>query len=49
MVSRAPGVGPKVALRIVNELSNKALLLALSMAAPAPKARASGRVEASVA
>ncbi|MFZ1109590.1 MAG: Holliday junction branch migration protein RuvA [Rhodomicrobium sp.] len=38
MVSRAPGVGPKVALRIVNELSNKAPPLALSMAAPAPQA-----------
>lgn len=38
MVSRAPGVGPKVALRLVNELKDKAPPLALSMAAPAPQA-----------
>src|SRR5271167_3021787 len=33
MVTRAPGVGPKVALRIVNELKDKAPPLALSAAA----------------
>jgi holliday junction DNA helicase RuvA len=38
MVTRAPGVGPKVALRIVNELKDKAPPLALSMAASAPQA-----------
>jgi Holliday junction DNA helicase RuvA len=38
MVSRAPGVGPKVALRIVNELKDKAPPLALSMAAPVSQA-----------
>ncbi len=32
MVSRAPGVGPKVALRIVNELKDKAPPLALTTA-----------------
>jgi len=35
MVTRAPGVGPKVALRIVNELKDKAPPLALSVAAVA--------------
>jgi holliday junction DNA helicase RuvA len=38
MVTRAPGVGPKVALRIVNELKDKAPPLALSMAVPSPQA-----------
>jgi Holliday junction DNA helicase RuvA len=33
MVTRAPGVGPKVALRIVNELKDKAPPLAISAAA----------------
>jgi Holliday junction DNA helicase RuvA len=33
MVTRAPGVGPKVALRIVNELRDKAPPLAISAAA----------------
>jgi holliday junction DNA helicase RuvA len=39
MVTRAPGVGPKVALRIVNELKDKAPPLALlttQVAGPAP-------------
>ena len=35
MVTRAPGVGPKVALRIVNELKDKAPPLAISAAAVA--------------
>jgi holliday junction DNA helicase RuvA len=40
MVTRAPGVGPKVALRIVNELRDKAPLLALPAAGAAPDAPA---------
>ncbi len=40
MVTRAPGVGPKVALRIVNELRDKAPPLVLSAAAPLPQAGA---------
>jgi holliday junction DNA helicase RuvA len=40
MVTRAPGVGPKVALRIVNELRDKAPLLALPAAGAAPDAAA---------
>jgi holliday junction DNA helicase RuvA len=40
MMSRAPGVGPKVALRIVNELKDKAPPLALSVASPTPSAGA---------
>jgi Holliday junction DNA helicase RuvA len=40
MVTRAPGVGPKVALRIVNELKDKAPPLAFSTAAPLSQAGA---------
>ena len=38
MMARAPGVGPKVALRIVNELKDKAPPLAISAAAASPAA-----------
>jgi Holliday junction DNA helicase RuvA len=40
MMARAPGVGPKVALRIVNELKDKAPPLAISAAAAASPAAA---------
>jgi len=39
-MARAPGVGPKVALRIVNELKDKAPPLAISAAAAASPAAA---------
>ncbi|ADP70233.1 Holliday junction DNA helicase RuvA [Rhodomicrobium vannielii ATCC 17100] len=45
-VTRAPGVGPKVALRIVNELKDKAPPLAFSVAAIA--APASGSASAAI-
>ncbi len=43
MVSRAPGVGPKVALRIVNELKDKAPPLAFAVAAAARSRRVGER------
>jgi holliday junction DNA helicase RuvA len=50
MVSRAPGVGPKVALRIVNELKDKAPPLAFAVGAAAPVAAGSaGAAKASAA
>jgi holliday junction DNA helicase RuvA len=44
MVTRAPGVGPKVALRIVNELKDKAppLAVAAHVAAPPPGGTVNG-------
>jgi holliday junction DNA helicase RuvA len=51
MVTRAPGVGPKVALRIVNELKDKAPPLAMSAGAAfeAPAAQLNGAKQAAPA
>src|SRR5208337_230037 len=46
MVTRAPGVGPKVALRIVNELKDKAPPLAISAAAAIAAVPANGAAHA---
>ncbi len=46
MMARAPGVGPKVALRIVNELKDKAPPLAISAAASLAAAPANGAKQA---
>jgi holliday junction DNA helicase RuvA len=49
MMSRAPGVGPKVALRIVNELKDKAPPLAFSVGAAAPVAANAAKAPAAPA